>query len=420
MAERTVIELPGDKSLTHRALLLAALACGESTIEHPLTSLDVRSMAAALRRLGVAVSPLRGRLRVRGGGLAGLTKPEGGLHCGNSGTAARFLLGVLAACPFTARVTGDRSLRGRPMRRVTHPLQQMGATFVELGGDGLPLEVRGGALRSIDYATETASAQVKSAILFAGLVAGVAVSVTEPFLSRDHTERMLRALGASVIVDDTTVRFKPVDEIPSFDATIPGDPSSAAFLVAAALLAGTGEVTLRNMLVNPTRLGFVQVLRRMGADIEIREFSECLGEPVGEVLVRASDLWGTEVHAHEVPSLIDEIPVLAVVATAAAGQTTFKGVSELRVKESDRLNLLAANLTSVGAECRAEDETLQVSGMSKPPRGAVETGFDHRMAMAFAVMGRMRGGSVELSEDRSPQVSYPGFFKDLDRVVTRG
>ena len=177
---------------------------------------------------------------------------------------------------------------------------------------------------------------------------------------------------------------------------------------------------MRNMLVNPTRLGFVRVLRKMGADIEIREFSECLGEPVGEVLVRASSLSGTEVHAHEVPSLIDEIPVLAVVATAAAGQTTFKGVAELRVKESDRLHLLAANLASVGAECRVENEALHVCGMSKPPRGSVDTGFDHRMAMAFAVMGRMRGGSVELSEDRSPQVSYPGFFRDLDRVATRG
>jgi 3-phosphoshikimate 1-carboxyvinyltransferase len=417
---RPEIELPGDKSLTHRALLLAALASGESIIERPLRSLDTGSMAAALRRLGVSITPLREQVRVVGNGLAGLTQPSGSLHCGNSGTAARFLLGVLAASPLSVRVTGDASLRRRPMRRVTNPLKKMGGTIIELAGDGLPVEVRGAPLESLEYESDTASAQVKSAILFAGLVAGVPVAVTEPFLSRDHTERMLRALGVDVFANETTITLTPVESIPSFDATIPGDPSSGAFAIAAALLAGTGEVTLRNMLVNPTRLGFVRVLRRMGADIEVREFSESLGEPVGEVVVRESRLSGTEVKAHEVPSLIDEIPVLAVLATAATGKTTFKGVSELKVKESDRLILLAANLAAVGAECRVVGDTLHVCGMSKPPRGAVETGFDHRMAMAFAVLDRMPGASVALSEVRSPRVSYPGFFRDLDRLTTRG
>lgn len=413
------MELPGDKSLTHRALVLAALATGESTIEHPLTSLDARSMAGALRRLGISISPLRGgSVRVVGKGLRGLAQPNGSLNCGNSGTAARFLLGLLASCPFPARVTGDASLRRRPMRRVTRPLQQMGASITEFAGDGLPLEIRGGPLQPIDYVSDTASAQVKSAILFAGLVGGVVVSVTEPVRSRDHTERMLRALGAAVEVRETTVRLTPVDSISPFTATVPGDPSSAAFLIAAALLVGRREMTLREIAINPTRIGFIRVLRRMGADIEVREVSEFLGEPVGDVIVRGSTLSSTEVHADEVPSLIDEIPVLAVVASAASGTTTFHGVSELRVKESDRLTLLAANLDSVGADCRVAGDVLHVDGLSRPPRGAVQTGFDHRMAMAFAVMSRMPGASLRLSECESPRISYPGFFRDLELVVS--
>ena len=414
------IVLPGDKSLTHRALVLAALANGESVLHHPLTALDARAMAAALRKLGVAVSPLRGTVRITGRGLRSLSQPKGSLHCGNSGTAARFLLGLLAASPLVARVTGDRSLRGRPMRRVTEPLRRMGASFTELAGDGLPVEVRGGPVRSIEYVSTTASAQVKSAILFAGLVGGVEVSVTEPVRSRDHTERMLQALGVEIETENTTVRMRPAHSLPRFTGRVPGDPSAAAFLITAALLAGRSEFTLRDMAVNPMRIGFVNALRRMGADITIREVSEFLGEPVGEVVVRASELSGTEVEPDEVPSLIDEIPVLAALASVCRGTTTFRGVSELRVKESDRLALLASNLVAIGANCRVTGDILEVEGMSRPPSGRIETGNDHRMAMAFAVLDSMPGASIRLSERRSPHVSYPTFFADLDRVATRG
>ncbi len=417
------VRLPGDKSLTHRALALAAVASGESVIEHPLVSLDTRSMAAALRRLGVSISPLRGSVvRVRGVGLGGggFVHPTKSLHCGNSGTAARFLLGLLAACPMSVRLTGDASLRRRPMRRVMDPLRQMGASFSESAGDGLPVEVRGGKLRAIDYRTEIASAQVKSAVLLAGLVARVPVRLTEPLLSRDHTERMLRALGVSVVSSDTTVDLTPVNEIPGFSVRVPGDPSSAAFLVAAALLAGRGACELRQVAINPTRTGYLEVLKRMGASIEVRGVSQSLGEPVGDLVVHRARLSGTTVEAHEVPALIDEIPVLAVVAGMAAGTTTFKGVSELRVKESDRLGLLARNLTAVGVPCVVTGDSLRVEGRSQPPRGFVETGRDHRMAMAFAIMDRVAGASVRLSEEESPRVSYPAFFEDLNRVVSSG
>ena len=306
------------------------------------------------------------------------------------------------------------------MRRVMDPLRRMGASFREMSGDGLPVEIRGGKLRAIDYRSEISSAQLKSAVLFAGLVARVQVRVTEPILSRDHTERMLRALGVPVESTGTTVSLAPVDDVPSFEVQIPGDPSSGAFLIAAALLAGRGECELRRVAINPTRTGFLEVLKRMGATIEIRNVSQTLGEPVGDLVVRRSELSGATVRASEVPSLIDEIPVLAVLASAAAGSTTFRGVGELRVKESDRLGLLASNLRSVGARCDVSGDSLHIEGSVTSPAGFVVTGLDHRMAMAFAVLGRMPGASIRLSENRSPRISYPSFFEHLERVAPNG
>ena len=417
------IALPGDKSLTHRALLLGALASGTSVIEEPLTSLDARTMAAVLRRLGVSVSPMRGgRVQVGGVGLQGLRQPATTLHCGNSGTAVRLILGVLAgaAPPFTARLTGDASLRRRPMRRVTTPLARMGASFVELAGDGLPVQVEGRRLKTMVYEPEVASAQVKSAILLAALVAGVEVTVREPLATRDHSERMLRSLGVPVACEGPAVTLSPVESLEPFSMRVPGDPSSAAFLAAATLLAGRDEIHLLRVGVNPTRMGFFDTIQRMGADVEIGEITHCMGEPVADVVVRASRLVGTMVPRSDVPSLIDEIPMLAAVASMAEGSTTFQGVAELRVKESDRLALLTANLAAVGKHCVVDGDTLTVEGSPRAPAGAVETGLDHRMAMTFAVMGRIPGASVRLSETGSPEISYPGFFAALDKVAPHG
>jgi 3-phosphoshikimate 1-carboxyvinyltransferase len=411
---------PGDKSITHRALMLAALSRGVSVVRHPLTSADARSTAACLRSLGVGVGPLRDGdvVRVQGGAWRPASRP---LPCGNSGTTARLMLGLLAARPFETRLTGDASLRRRPMRRVTVPLGKMGATIREEAGDGLPLRIRGGRLGPLDWTLPVATAQVKSALLLAGLAAGVAVTVSEPARSRDHTERMLRALGVPLIQRGPTAALAAVpdwfDDAPPLDWTVVGDVSSAAFLVAAGLVAEAGELRITGVGLNPTRTGFLRVLTRMGARVEREAQSETHGEPVGDLLVYPSVLEGTVVAADEIPSLIDEIPVLAVLASRAQGETVFHEVGELRVKESDRLRLLAENLRSVGVAAEVTGNNLAVVGGEQPPQGRVETAGDHRLAMAFAVLGRLSGARVELSEQQSAAVSYPAFFQDLDRIT---
>ena len=409
---------PGDKSITHRALLLAALADGTSRLERPLTSLDARSMAAALRALGIAVSPLRrgAPVTVAGRGLRGLRPPAGTVNCGNSGTTARFLLGTLAAFPFAVRLTGDASLRRRPMRRLTGPLGMMGARFEEEAGDGLPLTVRGGTLAPLDYAMPVATAQVKSALLFAGLAGHVPVRLTEPAPSRDHTERMLAGLGVRLERGNGTVALTPAERLPAFALGVPGDISSAAFLIAAGLLSGR-EVVIEAVGTNPTRAGVLRVLQRMGAPIVAAPQGAALGEPVADLHVAPGELRACEVAAEEVPSVIDEIPVLAVLASRARGESVFHSVGELRVKESDRLALLASNLRAVGVTAEASADTLWVTGSDRPPRGRVETARDHRLAMAFAVLGTVPGAKIALSETASVAVSYPGFFDDLALVT---
>lgn len=416
-----IIRPPGDKSITHRALLLGAMASGESVIRDPLTALDIKSMARALRGLGAGISPVRpdGVVRVRGLGVGNFRAPGRTLDCGNSGTAARLLLGAVSGCPITVRISGDKSLRGRPMRRVTGPLARMGARIKEERGDGLPITVTGGDLRPFDYESAVASAQVKTALLLAGMMGGVRVSVTEPVRSRDHTERMLAAMAVPIQVAGHTVTLDPPDRLEPFVIDVPADPSSASFLLGVALLASSGELVARNVAVNPTRTGFLSVLARMGAAVEVRNAGESMGEPLGDMFARPSELVGVEVHADEVPSLIDEIPLLAVLASRASGETVFRGVSELRVKESDRLALLARNLSNIGARALADSDTLSVIGSDKPPRGFVDTGGDHRIAMAFAVLSMLPKAAIRLSETESPNVSYPGFFAALESVVQR-
>jgi 3-phosphoshikimate 1-carboxyvinyltransferase len=307
------------------------------------------------------------------------------------------------------------------MRRVTEALVRMGATVVEERGGGLPLRIHGGALQPITWDMPVASAQVKTALLFAGLAAGVRVAVREPVPSRDHTERMLRALGAPLRLEDGRVVLEQAPAwlagCPALDWQVAGDASSAAFLVAAALLAQRGELRIRDVGVNPTRTGYLSVVSRMGASVTPEAAREVCGEPVGDLVVRPTALRGTRVRAAEIPSLIDEVPVLAILASRADGETVFESVGELRVKESDRLGLLAANLRAVGVRAEVAGEDLVVEGTDRPPRGRVDTARDHRLAMAFAVLGRVRGARIILSEHASPAVSYPGFFATLDRIT---
>jgi 3-phosphoshikimate 1-carboxyvinyltransferase len=414
------VRVPGDKSITHRVLLLSALARGTSHIGGALTSLDAQSSARVLRQLGAEVSPLRKDATVTVQGRGRFQKPVKTLFCGNSGTTTRLLLGLLAAHRFSATLTGDASLRRRPMRRVTTPLAAMGARFTEQDGDGLPLTVRGGSLQPLRYEMPVSSAQVKSAILLAGMAGEVEVSLQEPNgRSRDHTERLLQAFGYNIIERDGWLHLGPGGRLHPFDLQVPGDPSSAAFLVGAAVLAESGELRISAVGLNPTRTGFLEVLSRMGVKTAVENPASHFGEPVGDLVVRPAELTGTEVKASEIPGLIDEIPLLAVLAARAHGTTTFRQVGELRVKESDRLGLIAENLRSVGAKAEVVGDDLVVNGHEAVPRGSVRTAGDHRLAMAFAVLGTVPGARIRIDDLACAAVSFPDFPETL-RSISQG
>ncbi len=423
MKVRGVVRPPGDKSISHRAVMLAGLARGTSELEGLLTGADVKSTARVLRQLGADISSVRDGAAVTVH-ASRLSPPASRLNCGNSGTTARLMLGILAGQRFAATLTGDASLRRRPMRRVTEPLRAMGAAIQERGGDALPLTIHGGRLRPLTYTTPVASAQIKSALLFAGLTGKVGVTIREPYRSRDHTERLFVHLGLGLHERAGAIVYEPSgrSEVPPFRLSIPGDASSAAFLVAAAVLADGGELVVENVGVNPTRTGFLAVLGRMGARVDRVNLRDEGGEPVADLVVRPAALRGTEVSAAEVPTLVDEVPVLAVLASRAAegSETVFREVGELRVKESNRLELIAANLRVVGVEAEARGNDLFVCGTTRPPNGRVETARDHRLAMAFAVLGTVPGANVRLSERASVAISYPRFFDDLRGIRETG
>jgi 3-phosphoshikimate 1-carboxyvinyltransferase len=401
--------VPGDKSITHRALLLAALAPGASTLHGALTSEDARSTARVLRQLGAAITPLRSGGPVTVLGHRRFVAPAGRLDCGNSGTTARLLLGLLAAHRFSAVMTGDRSLRRRPMRRVTEPLVAMGARVTSQDADGLPLTIRGGRLHALEWRLPVASAQVKSALLLAGAAAGVAVSLQEPAPSRDHTERMLRHFGFEVVSRRGRMQLRPTGEFRPFEISIPGDPSSAIFLLAAAALAGNGGITIDDVGLNPSRIGYLAVLRRMGVNVGVSSQGGSLGEPYGALSVAASALRSVSVEAADVPAVIDEIPMLACLAARATGTSRFSGLAELRVKESDRLALLAKNLANIGVAAAVEGDELSVTGTARPLGGRVVTHGDHRIAMAFAVLATQPGARIRIDDPDCAGVSFPGF-----------
>jgi 3-phosphoshikimate 1-carboxyvinyltransferase len=412
------IRVPGDKSLSHRALLFAAMARGTSHVSGLLTSLDARSSARVLRQLGAMVSPLAEGRMVTITGRGRLRRPSGILDCGNSGTTTRLLLGLLAAHPFAATLTGDASLRRRPMRRVTVPLRQMGARVTEMNEAGtLPLTIRGGRLQALRHEMPVSSAQIKGSLLLAGVSGAVPVSVREPHgRSRDHTERLLRAFGYQVEENGGWVHFEPTGRITPFDMQIPGDPSSAAFPLGAAVLAEGGELRVTGVGVNPTRTGFLAVLKRMGATVDVDGLVIQFDEPVADLVVRPATLRAVEVSAEEIPGLIDEIPMLAALATRAEGTSVFREVGELRVKESDRLGLIAANVRALGGIAEVVGDDLHITGTEAPPRGRVTTEGDHRLAMAFAVLGTVPGAKVQVDNMACAAVSYPGFPQMLKAI----
>ncbi len=422
---RGEIAVPGDKSITHRALLLGALADGTTEIAGPLDGEDCRATARAIAALGVAVDAAPGApvWRVRGQGLGGLAEPPDVLDCGNSGTSMRLLAGVLAGQPFLGILTGDASLRRRPMRRVVEPLARMGAQcWGRQGGAYPPLAIRGGSLRGIDATLPVASAQVKSALLLAGLWAGEPVRVTEPALSRDHTERMLETFGVRLDRQGSTVRLAPGQALRAAPVRVPGDISSAAFFVVAALVVPGSDLVIRGVGLNPTRTGILDVLRAMGAEIAVVAREAAGGEPLGDLRVRASRLRAVQIEGHMIPRLIDEIPALALAAACAEGTTRIADAAELRVKEVDRIAALAGELGSLGARVQEEPDGLTIHGLGAGGGAGLAGGEcrsrgDHRMAMVLVVAGLVARSETLVQETECIETSFPGFAERLARLA---
>ena len=411
------VRAPGDKSISHRALILGALADGETTIEGLLEGDDVLRTAEAMAQFGGAVTREGdGRWRVHGHG--GFRTPESVVDCGNSGTGVRLIMGAAAGFPIVATFTGDASLRGRPMMRILKPLSQMGATYLCRDGGRLPLTLRGGDLAAFTYRLPEPSAQVKSAVLLAGLHAQGITEVIEPEATRDHTERMLRAFGGEVDVEDREggrrIRIAGGQRLVGARIRVPGDPSSAAFPLVAALIAPGSEVTVDGVLLNPLRGGLFVTLQEMGADLVISNQREDGGELVGDVTARYSSLKGVDVPAARAPSMIDEYPILAVAAAYAEGATTMRGIGELRVKESDRIAMMALGLAASGVGVEEEPEGLIVAGTARANHriaggGLVRTHGDHRIAMSCLILGLGAEKPVSVDEPGMIATSFPGF-----------
>jgi 3-phosphoshikimate 1-carboxyvinyltransferase len=412
------VKVPGDKSISHRALMFGALAVGESMVEGLLEGEDVLCTAQAMRALGAEVERLEdGRWRLYGRGVGGLSEPAGLLDMGNSGTGARLLMGLVASHPFTCFFTGDASLCSRPMKRVTDPLTRTGARFVARSGGRLPLAVVGtDRPLPITYTLPVASAQVKSAILLAGLNTPGETTVIEREPTRDHTELMLRNFGATVTVTalpdgGRSITLVGQPELTGRSMVVPADPSSAAFPAVAALIVPGSEIRLTGIGINPLRTGLFQTLTEMGADIRFENRRIEAGEPVADLLVRASDLAGIDVPPERAPSMIDEYPILAVAAAFARGTTRMRGLAELRVKESDRLAAMARGLAACGVMVEEDADSLTVFGNGSPPRGGakIAVNLDHRIAMAFLVLGMAAAEAVTVDDGAAIDTSFPGF-----------
>ena len=410
------VYVPGDKSISHRAVLLAALARGRSRVRGFLYGGDCEATVQAVIALGVSVQrPAPDDLILNSPGPAGWQEPTDVIHCANSGTTMRLLAGLLAGAPFTSFLTGSAQLRRRPMKRVTQPLRQMGASILgRQDGAYAPLAIRGGALQGITYPLPVASAQVKSALLLAGLFAEGTTTVHEPGPARDHTERMLRALGASLQVEGRTITVQPLSTpLPAFDWTVPGDISSAAFLIVAALLVDQGEVVIHNVGVNPTRTGLLDVLRMMGARLELVNIREVGGEPVADIIARPSSLRGVTVAGEMVVRMIDEFPIFAVAATQAEGRTEVRDAQELRVKETDRIAAVVSELRKMGAHITERPDGFIVEGPAPLHAAHVDSYGDHRLAMALTVAGLVASGTTVVEGAGCIADSYPTFVETL-------
>lgn len=419
---RGTLTVSGDKSISHRAVMFGSLATGTTEIEGFLAGEDCLSTIRCFRSMGVQIEQNGSSVKVFGRGLRELTAPDGILDCGNSGTTTRLLSGVLAAQHFDSVLSGDASIQRRPMKRVITPLRAMGADISSVAGnDCAPLSVHGKQLYGIHFNSPIASAQVKSAVLLAGLYASGQTTVTEPALSRDHTERMLRSFGVKVLTGSfegrPSVTVTETQNLYGTEISVPGDISSAAFFLVGASIVPGSEVVLRNVGINPTRDGVISALRAMGAKIEVLEVRNENSEPAADLLVRYAPLHGTEIGGALIPRLIDELPVLAAAAAVAEGRTVIRDAAELKVKESNRIRTMAEGLSRLGATVRETEDGLIIDGGASLRGGAVESYSDHRIAMSFAILSLVTDGKVHISDPDCVNISAPSFYEDLRSLL---
>ena len=410
------LTVPGDKSISHRAVMFGSLAQGTTRITHFLEGADCLSTISCFRKMGIDIEKTDGEVLVHGKGLHGLSAPSEILDVGNSGTTTRLISGILAGQDFDCELNGDASIQSRPMKRIMTPLSLMGADIESIKGNGCaPLRIRGKKLHAAHYNSPVASAQVKSCVLLAGMYADGITSVTEPVLSRNHTELMLNYFGAHVNSTGTTASIEPEPFLEARDITVPGDISSAAYFIAAGLLTSGSEILLKNVGINPTRDGMLRICKAMGADITLLNVNDD-GEPTADLLVRTSTLLGTTIGGSVIPALIDEIPMLAVMAAFADGTTIIKDAAELKVKESDRIAVMVENLSRMGADITATDDGMIIHG-GRPLHGAeIDSHLDHRIAMSFAVAGTIVDGPLSILGGDCVNISYPDFYSDLYKL----
>ena len=411
------VTVPGDKSISHRAVMFGALSQGTTEVTNFLQGADCLSTIDCFRRLGIEIENTPSKILVHGKGLHGLTKSDTMLDVGNSGTTTRLISGILAGQKFETTLNGDESIQSRPMKRIMEPLSLMGADITSLRGNNCaPLRIVGAPLQGIHYHSKVASAQVKSCVLLAGLYADGLTSVTEPSVSRNHTELMLRGFGANVICEGKTATIAPNPELIGQKIEVPGDISSAAYFIAAGLLVPGSEILVKNVGINPTRDGLLRVCQAMGADMTLLNKRENGGEPVADVLVRYSSLKATTIEGEMIPTLIDELPMIAVMACFAEGTTVIRDAAELKVKESDRIAVMVENLSRMGAHITGTEDGMIIEG-GYPLHGAeIDSHLDHRIAMSFAVAALAAEGETEIKDADCVKISYPKFYEDLFRL----
>ena len=415
---RGQLQVPGDKSISHRAVMFGSIAKGTTKIHGFLQGADCLSTISCFRQMGISIENTGELVLVHGNGLHGLKKPETVLDCGNSGTTTRLISGILSGQDFDVTLTGDASIQKRPMKRIMEPLSMMGAHIESINKNGCaPLRIKGQKLRGIHYTSKVASAQVKSSILLAGLYADKKTSVTEPYVSRNHSERMLSLFGAGISTEGTTASIEPANELYAAEVFVPGDISSAAYFIAAGLMIPGSEIMIRNVGINPTRDGILKICRSVGGDIQLFNVKEGPGEPTADILVRHSRLHGIEISGAIIPTLIDELPMIAAMACLAEGTTVIRDAAELKVKESNRIAVMVKNLSAMGAEVWETEDGMIIQG-GRPLHGAsIDSHLDHRIAMTFAVTALCAQGKTDILGAECVNISYPGFYEDLKRLM---